>query len=281
MAGVADVALYKDALIVLTTAAVVVPVVRRIKASPVVAYLLAGVVLGPNGIALLSPDSTMSAVTTISRDNQLGLAGELGVVFLLFLIGLELSFQRLVTMRRLVFGLGSLQILTAAFVIGATAALFGVAPAPAVIIGFSLALSSTAIVIELLSQQQRLATTTGRTSFAVLLMQDLAVVPLILLVTLLAGNTGVSLLEGVATALMQAVVALVVVAGAGWLVLRPLFRHARLDAKSGTFRCSNPAGDRGKRARYRCGWTVDGARRIRRRPPISRDRVSPRNPGHC
>ena len=156
MAGVADVALYKDALIVLTTAAVVVPVVRRLKASPVIAYLLAGVVLGPNGIAMLSPDNTVLQWLTISPDNRLGLAAELGVVFLLFLIGLELSLQRLVTMRRLVFGLGSLQILTAALVIGGTAALFGVATAPALIIGFSLALSSTAIVIELLSQQQRL-----------------------------------------------------------------------------------------------------------------------------
>ncbi|MEM9359165.1 MAG: cation:proton antiporter [Pseudomonadota bacterium] len=225
MAGEADVAVYRDALIVLTTAAVVVPIVRRLKFSPVIAYLAAGVILGPNGIALLSPGNEVLKWLTIPPDNNLEFAGELGVVFLLFLIGLELSFQRLVTMRRLVFGLGSLQILISAVAIGGICLALGVETAPAVLIGFSLALSSTAIVIELLSQQQRLATTTGRTSFSILLMQDLAVVPLFLLVTLLAGNAGVSVFEGVMTALVQAVLALVAVAGVGWLVLRPMFRN--------------------------------------------------------
>ncbi|MGI9422186.1 MAG: cation:proton antiporter [Hyphomicrobiaceae bacterium] len=224
MAGVADVALYKDALIVLSTAALVVPAVRHLKVSPVIAYLAAGVILGPNGVALLLADYRAVEWFTIGSENQLGVAGELGVVFLLFLIGLELSLQRLVTMRRLVFGLGSLQILISASLIGLLMLAIGIAPAPALLIGLSLALSSTAIVIELLSQQQRLATITGRTSFAILLMQDLAVVPLIMLATVLSGNANVSILEGVATALIQAVLALVLVASVGWLALRPLFR---------------------------------------------------------
>ncbi len=225
MAGVQDVALYKDALIVLSTAAVVVPIVRHVKVSPVIVYLLAGLILGPNGIALLAPDQAWLKWVTISPDNKLHSVGELGVVFLLFLIGLELSLQRLVTMRRLVFGLGSAQIILSAGVIGVAVWSLGLKPEPAVLIGLSLALSSTAIVIELLAQQQRLSTTSGRTAFAILLMQDLAVVPLILLVTVLAGNSEVSVLEGVITALAQATVALVVVAGVGWLALRPLFRH--------------------------------------------------------
>ena len=156
-------------------------------------------------------------------------------MFLLFLIGLELSPQRLVTMRRLVFGLGSLQILISAVAIGGLCYALGVQLAPSVLIGLSLALSSTAIVIELLSQQQRLATVTGRTSFSILLMQDLVVVPLILLVTLLAGNAGVSVFEGVMTALVQAVFALVAVAGVGWLLLRPLFRHVAASASQELF----------------------------------------------
>ncbi len=225
MAGTPDVAVYRDALIVLTTAAVIVPVVRRLKISPVIAYLAAGVILGPNGVALLAPGNQFVDWVTISPENHLDLVGELGVVFLLFLIGLELSFQRLITMRRLVFGLGSLQILISALAIGGICLALGVPTAPAVLIGLSLALSSTAIVIELLSQQQRLATVSGRTSFAILLMQDLAVVPLLLLVTLLAGNNGVSVFEGVMTALVQAIFALVAVTGVGWLLLRPLFRH--------------------------------------------------------
>ena len=156
-------------------------------------------------------------------------------MFLLFLIGLELSPQRLVTMRRLVFGLGSLQILISAVAIGGLCYAPGVQLAPSVLMGLSLALSSTAIVIELLSQQQRLATVTGRTSFSILLMQDLVVVPLILLVTLLAGNAGVSVFEGVMTALVQAVFALVAVAGVGWLLLRPLFRHVAASASQELF----------------------------------------------
>jgi CPA2 family monovalent cation:H+ antiporter-2 len=226
MAGAAtDVAVYKDALIVLATAAVLVPVARHLKFSPVIVYLAAGLILGPSGIALLAPELAWLKWVTISPDNKLQVVGELGVVFLLFLIGLELSLQRLITMRRLVFGLGSLQIIVSAFVIGGALWFAGLAPEPAVLIGLSLALSSTAIVIELLSQQQRLATNSGRTAFSILLMQDLAVVPLILLVTVLAGNSGVSMLEGVFTALLQAAVALVAVAGLGWLALRPLFRH--------------------------------------------------------
>ncbi|MGI9524832.1 MAG: cation:proton antiporter, partial [Hyphomicrobiaceae bacterium] len=225
MAGVAEAANYKDALIVLATAAVAVPAFRRFKLSPVIAFLLAGVALGPNGIVQLAPNADYLQWITISPENQLGFAGELGVVFLLFLIGLELSFQRLLTMRRLVFGLGGAQIATAAIVVASIAWLLGLAPAAALVVGLSLALSSTAVVIELLSQQQRLPTISGRTSFAILLMQDLAVVPLILFVTILGGDSSVSIFEGLATALLQAVVALAAVSGIGWLALRPLFRH--------------------------------------------------------
>ncbi len=225
MAGAAHVEVYKDALIVLSTAAVVVPVVRHFKLSPVIAYLVSGFLLGPTGIALLAPPDSFLKWVTISPDNVLGGIGELGVVFLLFLIGLELSIPRLVTMRRLVFGLGSAQIMISAVVITGFCWLVGLPPAASVLIGLSLALSSTAIVIELLAQQQRLATSTGRTAFAILLMQDLAVIPLIFLVSVLAGNTGMGVVEGLLTALAQAALALLAVVGIGWLVLRPLFRH--------------------------------------------------------
>ena len=112
------------------------------------------------------------------------------MVFLLFLIGLELSYERLLTMRRLVFGLGSLQVVLSSIAISIIAALLGSTGAAAVIIGLCLALSSTAIVIELLSEQRRLMTATGRASFAVLLLQDLAVVPMLLLVSILGADNG-------------------------------------------------------------------------------------------
>lgn len=225
MAGATNVEIYKDALIILSTASVVVPVVRHFKLSPVIAYLVSGFVLGPTGIVLLGPPDSLLKWVTISPDHVLNGIGELGVVFLLFLIGLELSIQRLVTMRRLVFGLGSAQILLSAIVITGFCFLIGLSPAAAVLIGLSLALSSTAIVIELLAQQQRLATGAGRTAFAVLLMQDLAVIPLIFLVSVLAGDSGMSVVEGLLTALAQASFAIFAVVGMGWLVLRPLFRH--------------------------------------------------------
>ena len=170
---------YSDALVVLATAGVVVPLVRRWGLSAVLGYLGAGAILGPLGLgSFIDRFPWLYWVTVVDAKNVAGIA-ELGVVFLLFLIGLELSYQRLLTMRRLVFGLGSLQVIFSTAVIGSVAALAGNETAASIILGACLALSSTAIVIEVLSNQHRLSTTAGRTSFAVLLAQDLAVVPLL------------------------------------------------------------------------------------------------------
>ena len=155
-----------------------VPLVRRWRLSAVLGYLGAGAIWGPLGPARYRLVPWLYWVTVVDAKNVAGIA-ELGVVFLLFLIGLELSYQRLLTMRRLVFGLGSLQVILSTTVIGGLVALAGNKPAASIIFGACLALSSTAIVIEVLSNQHRLSTTTGRISFAVLLAQDLAVVPLL------------------------------------------------------------------------------------------------------
>ncbi|MGE3066712.1 MAG: cation:proton antiporter [Hyphomicrobiaceae bacterium] len=211
-------------MIILATAGLVVPLVQRFKISPVLGYLVAGALLGPKGLGALAPQLPALYWVTISHEKGLGLIGELGVVFLLFLIGLELSMSRLLTMRRLVFGLGLLQVVVSALFIGGAAALFGVSPAGEIIIGFGLALSSTAIVIEVLSQQRRLNTATGRASFAVLLLQDLAVVPLLFLVTILGQGQSGSLMAGLALAFGQAALAVGLVAVLGGLLLRPLFR---------------------------------------------------------
>jgi CPA2 family monovalent cation:H+ antiporter-2 len=103
----------------------------------------------------------------------------LGVVLLLFMIGLELSFERLVVMRRLVFGLGSLQMFFCGGGVAVATMLLGYSWASAAVVGLALAMSSTTVVIQVLSEQKRLNTTTGRTSFAILLFQDLAVVPVL------------------------------------------------------------------------------------------------------
>jgi monovalent cation:H+ antiporter-2, CPA2 family len=192
-----DLLAYSDALLVLGTAGVIVPAVHRWRVSPVLAFLVAGAVLGPLGLGSFKdsfPD--LQWVTITDAKNIAGIA-QLGVVFLLFLIGLELSYERLLTMRRLVFGLGSLQVTISAVAISAIATLFGLSGAASVIVGLCLALSSTAIVIEVLSQQRRMTTSTGRASFAILLLQDLAVVPLLLLVSILGADTGTSILSGV------------------------------------------------------------------------------------
>ncbi|MGH8131464.1 MAG: cation:proton antiporter, partial [Steroidobacteraceae bacterium] len=149
---------------------------------------------------------------------------ELGVIFLLFSIGLELSFERLWGMRRLVFGLGSAQILLSAVPIGILAGLFGNPLEVAVLLGACLALSSTAIVMQLLMEQGRFGSQVGRGSFAVLLAQDIAVVPVLFLVSALGASAGGSLVMALGGALAQAALAVVVILGIGRLVIRPLFR---------------------------------------------------------
>jgi len=216
--------IYREAMIVLATAAVLVPLGQRFKLSPILGFLIAGAVLGPHGLGALSDYLPPLQWITVSQERGLGAIAELGVVFLLFVIGLELSVKRLITMRRLVFGLGTLQVAISAVLIGGIAALTGARPGGAVLIGLSLALSSTAVVIEVLSRKGRLNTTTGRTSFAILLLQDLAVVPLLFLVSILRPDHEGSLLGGLAQAFGQAVLVIVLISVLGIALLRPLFR---------------------------------------------------------
>ncbi len=224
MPALANIGLYSDALLVLGTAGVVVPFLSRIGLSPVLGYLGAGAILGPLGLGSLKDELGLFRWLTISDAKSVSGIAELGVVFLLFTIGLELSYARLKTMRRLVFGLGSLQVAISTAVLAALVALAGQQLAPSIIIGGCLALSSTAIVVEVLSGQRRLATTAGRTSFSILLAQDLAVVPLLLFLYILGSATGASVWTVLALAAANALVGLGVIVLAGRLLLRPLFR---------------------------------------------------------
>jgi CPA2 family monovalent cation:H+ antiporter-2 len=219
-----NVEVYSDALVVLGTAGIVVPMVRRFGLSPVLGYLAAGAILGPLGLgSLIAQFPFLYWLTVVDARNVAGIA-ELGVVFLLFIIGMELSFERLKTMRRLVFGLGSLQIILSAAAIGGIATLFGNSATVAVILGACLALSSTAIVIEVLSNHNRLASTAGRASFAVLLAQDLAVIPMLLLVSIMGSRSGESVMTHLGFALVNATLAVAAIVIVGRLLLRPLFR---------------------------------------------------------
>lgn len=215
---------YSDALVVLGTAGVVVPIVRHWGINPVLGYLGAGAILGPLGLGSLVQDLPFLYWFTVADAQNVEGIANLGVVFLLFLIGLELSFRRLVTMRRLVFGLGGLQVLaTSAIIFGATL-LAGKNSHTAVILGASLALSSTAIVLELLSSDRRLATVAGRASFSVLLAQDLAVVPILVFVSVLGAGSDGSVVTHISSAILKAVVAVAFLILIGRLLMRPLFQ---------------------------------------------------------
>jgi CPA2 family monovalent cation:H+ antiporter-2 len=216
---------YSDALVVLGTAGIVVPLLHRWGLSPILGYLGAGALLGPLGLgSFISSVPILYWLTVVDAKNVAGIA-ELGVVFLLFVIGLELSYERLLAMRRLVFGLGGLQV-------GLTTAILAVAfimadlKAPtAVVLASCLSLSSTAIVLELISRQGRLPSSTGRTSFAVLLAQDLAVIPLLMFESMLGSDAGSSVFTTIGIALVQAIAAVAIIVLVGRIVLRPLFRQ--------------------------------------------------------
>ena len=159
----------------------------------------------------------------VDAKNVSGFA-DLGIVFLLFLIGMELSYDRLRAMRRLIVGLGGSQIVLSAAVIGGMAAVAGADASVALILGACLALSSTAIVLEVLSRQGRLNTSAGRASFATLLAQDLAVAPLLLFISISGIRENGSVLASLALALTNTVIAIGVIVIVGRLVMRPLFR---------------------------------------------------------
>ena len=216
----------REIVIFLVIAAILVPLFHRVRISPVLGFLVAGVAVGPNGLGAFAGTVPWLGYVTFTDVDSVAVLAEFGIVFLLFLIGLELSLERLWSMRRLVLGLGSTQILLTALVIGGLAALWGNSVHAAILIGASFALSSTAVVVEELIQRRELATRVGRASFSVLLMQDLAVVPILILVIAFADTSGVSLLESLATGFGVAAGAAVAIYVLGRIVLRPLFRLA-------------------------------------------------------
>ncbi len=207
----------RQVLIILVAAVAVVSVFRRLRGSSVLGYLIAGALIGPSGLGLIR-----------DLESTEGLA-RLGVVFLLFWIGLELSFDRVLALRRYVFGLGAAQVLVTTLGFWAALRVAGLANGAALIVGAGLALSSTAVVLRMLIERRELASHHGRIAFAVLLFQDLAVVPLLTLVPLLGGE-GVRILPAVGNAFGKTAIAFIAILALGRLALRPMLRHvARAD----------------------------------------------------
>ncbi|MDF0734230.1 monovalent cation:proton antiporter-2 (CPA2) family protein [Pseudomonas entomophila] len=205
--------LLQTAVIFLLAAVVAVPLAKRLQLGAVIGYLLAGVAIGPQALGLVRDTQSVAHIS------------ELGVVLLLFIIGLELSPRRLWLMRKAVFGVGLAQVLLTGAVIGAIA-VFGFAQAlpAALVLGLGLALSSTALGLQSLAENKQLNAPHGRLAFAILLFQDIAAIPLIALVPLLAAggpdtSHGDSLEHGLR---VFASIAIVIVGGR--YLLRPLFR---------------------------------------------------------
>jgi monovalent cation:H+ antiporter-2, CPA2 family len=219
-----DFASYKAALIVLAAAGVVIPLFHRLKLSPVLGFMLVGLVVGPFGLGALADAHPWLRLVTIAESTSIRQIADFGVVLLLFMIGLELSLERLWLMRRLVFGLGALQVAACAAALTGAGVLLGEPPTRAAVIGLALAMSSTAIVLQVLAEEKRLGTPAGRASFAILLFQDIAVVPVLFALAALDPASGAGSLAGLGRAVGHAVLAVAGIAALGRLVLRPLFR---------------------------------------------------------
>ncbi len=215
---------YREFLIILGAAGLVVPLFIRLGVSSVLGFLLVGILLNPDVLGQLTPAVPFLDALVIGNPDAIASMGELGIVFLLFLIGLEVSFERLKTMKRLVFGLGGLQVLLTTAVIALALRAFGLDAESAIILGAAMSLSSTAIVVQILSDEKRLGSQAGRASFSVLLLQDLAVIPILLLVSILAGETEGPVLKGIVLALAQAGLAIIAIVVVGRYALRPLLR---------------------------------------------------------
>ena len=181
-----DLSVYKETLLFLVTAGVVAPLFFRLRVSPVLGYLLAGVALGPYGLGSIDLKAPWLNALAINVD-AIDRIAAFGVVALLFTMGLELSFERLRRMRYLVFGLGLAQVVVTTLILGAAAWRLGLGAPSALAIGAALSMSSTAIVIPMLVESKRLHSLAGRASLAVLLFQDLAVAPLLVMIGAFSG----------------------------------------------------------------------------------------------
>jgi monovalent cation:H+ antiporter-2, CPA2 family len=215
---------FKDVLIVLGAAGVVIPLLLRLGFSSILGFLVVGLLLGPHLLGKLTASFPALSALTITDPEAVASLAELGVVFLLFLIGLELSFERLKTMRKLVFGLGGLQVLISTLLLAYGASWLGYSTDQAIVIGMALALSSTAIIIQLYSDEKRLGSQAGRISFAVLLMQDVAVIPMLLIVSALALPDGGNIMQNIAWAVAQAILAAIIIVIVGRYAMTPVLR---------------------------------------------------------
>ncbi|HYJ31289.1 MAG TPA: cation:proton antiporter [Allosphingosinicella sp.] len=213
---------FSDALVILGAAGVVIPAFARLRISPVIGFILVGLLVGPAGLGSLATETPWLNYITISNPAAVDPFAEFGIVLLLFAIGLELSFRRLWKMRRLVFGVGAAELLLCAGLIGLALYLMGESTSGSIALGLALALSSTALVLPLVGTTSPV----GRSALAMLLFEDLAIVPIIFLLGAMAPFGEASGFDGLARTLMLGALVVVVMLVLGRLLLPRLFAQA-------------------------------------------------------
>ncbi len=209
-----DISYLRDILILLFASVLIVIIFKQLGLSPALGYLVSGAAIGPFGFGVLTSTETTKSIA------------ELGIVFLLFAIGLELTLERLIAMKKYVLGFGGLQvILTSAAISLISVEFFNLPLETSIIIGTALSLSSTAIVLQVIAEHSEQSTRVGRLSFSILLMQDLAVIPILVLLPLLAKkDSDLNIVHALGGALLDAIIAMAIIVVVGRLLLRPLYR---------------------------------------------------------
>jgi CPA2 family monovalent cation:H+ antiporter-2 len=214
----------REILLFLTLAGILIPLLQRLRINQVLGFLAVGALLGPFGLGLMADRSPWLAYLTFPRGEGVTILAELGVLFLMFMIGLELSAARLWALRRWVFGAGSAQVGLSASLIAGALLLLGQRTDTAIILGLVLSLSSTAVVMQLMTEQHTTTTRLGQATFSVLMLQDLAVVPLLILIGVMAKGSSGGVASLVLITLAKAGGAIALIYLLGGRVIRPLFR---------------------------------------------------------
>jgi len=212
----------RDLIVILGAAGIVIPAFARFRVTPIIGFILVGILVGPMGLGALVGQYPALEWVTITDAESIRPIGEYGIILLLFTIGLELSFRRLWKMRRLVFGVGAAQLFGAGLVIAAGLYLFGYGPTAAIGIGIALALSSTALVLPIAGTQSAV----GKSALAMLLFEDLAIVPIIFVLGALAPHAGDSTWGGLFTVLWQGSFVIAAMLVIGRFLLPRLFGQA-------------------------------------------------------
>ncbi|HEY0844701.1 MAG TPA: cation:proton antiporter [Noviherbaspirillum sp.] len=213
----------RETLLFLGLTGILIPLLQRWRVNQVLGFLAAGTLVGPFGLGLWADEVPWLAWFSFPRREGVVALADLGVLFLMFMIGLELSAERLWALRRWVFGAGMTQVTVSAAIIGGFAYYFGNTLEASAILGCVLSLSSTAVVMQLMTERRTLGTPLGQAGFSILMMQDLAVVPLLILMGVLAGGTSDNLVALIGMTLLKSVGSIVLIYLLGRRVIRPLF----------------------------------------------------------